>query len=142
MTRILVRLDRSEPLAKKTGLPQESRTIEFDNSDGSWVQFTYSTLRTQDGSTFSDIGYDAWRDVWRDENDHPWSDLVIEFKDGQTMAAKGDLTSDERRLVQHVLDECETCGNAPTTQPAWRLRSALTESARLIRQLLDDMPLG
>ena len=41
-------------------------------------------------------------------------------------------------LIPHVLSECEEVGRAPSMMPTWRIRSALTEAARIIRQLTAD----
>ena len=51
-------------------------------------------------------------------------------------------SAEARSIMAHVIRECDECAIAPSQQPAWRLRSALTESARLIRQLRDDLPIG
>ena len=81
---IRIRFDRSEACIESHShdgqpLTPDSRTIDFDSSDGSWVQLTYGSLRTQAGDIIAETGVtpfpcDCW---WLD--DEPYSDVVIEF---------------------------------------------------------------
>lgn len=102
---IRIRFDRSEACAASHSTPEReltegSHTVDYDDSDGPWVQFTYSSLRSQDGAFLISCGSDNPDDAhngdcgdacevhhhscdcwWVDVNgtDEPYSDVVIEF---------------------------------------------------------------
>lgn len=74
---IRISLYRSEALAASHGLMEtaEPAILEVATSDGPWVQFTYESLRGQDGEHLDLVCVDgAW---WH--NNQPYSDIVIEL---------------------------------------------------------------
>lgn len=81
---ITIRLERSDAMmdtvCTKTGLTYDKipteREIAFDDTDGSWVQLTYESLRTQDGAILLAVNSDG---DWVDEDGGLWSDVVIAF---------------------------------------------------------------
>lgn len=73
---ILIHFERSDACAEAHNLPEgRATTLAFDTREGAWVQFTYNTLRTQDGAEIAvmDDGGD-WHYGGR-----PYSDIIIEF---------------------------------------------------------------
>lgn len=80
---ILLHFERSEACAEAHGGEVERVTIPFDSSDGSWVQVTYNSIRTQDGTLIAmlDEKDGCWFLDDVDRSALPFSDVVIEFVD-------------------------------------------------------------
>ncbi len=78
-----IHFERSESCAEAHGADMERVTIPFDASDGTWVQLTYESLRTQDGALIARL--DPEDGCWFLENvdlsAKPFSDIIIEFKE-------------------------------------------------------------
>lgn len=119
MATILLHFDRSESCAEAHDAPVERVTISFDSSDGSWVQMTYGSIRTQDGGIIAELGKDdgCWFLI---DQDACFSDVVIEFVDEREAARKANferlqaagynphkLTAREYEEALEALDEAE-----------------------------------
>lgn len=116
---ILLHFDRSEACAEAHDTEVERVTIAFDSSDGSWVQLTYDSIRTQDGGIIAELGKDdgCWFLIGQGAC---FSDVVIEFVDEREAQRKANferlqtagynphkLTAAEFEAALELLDEQE-----------------------------------
>ena len=117
---ITLRFERSEACAEAHGSdPNETVTIPFDTTDGTWVQLTLDSIRTQDGRIIAEIGKDCG--CWSLEGrDVCFSDVVIEFVDEREAQRKANFerlqaagynphkfTAREYEEALELLDEAE-----------------------------------
>lgn len=72
---ILIHFERSDACAEVHGLTAGRWTLTFDATDGSWIQLTHDTLRSQDGGALACLDDGDW--VY---DGMPYSDILIEFK--------------------------------------------------------------
>lgn len=131
---ILLHFDRSEACAEAHGGEAERVTIPFDSSEGSWVQLTYDSIRTQDGGIIAELDGDrCWTlvnpDGYRINREAFFSDVVIEFVDEKEAERKANferltaagynphkLSAAEYEAALELLDddpsgeECPECG--------------------------------
>jgi hypothetical protein len=134
---IVLHFERSESCAQAHGTdPNERLSIPFDSADGSWVQLTYDSIRTQDGSIIAELdGEKCWVLVnpegYRIDRNQVFSDVVIEFVDEKEVERKANfarlqaagynphkLTAREYEEALEMLDEaadpsdekCPECG--------------------------------
>lgn len=76
---ITIHFDRSEAVAESTGLPACRVSVPYSTRDGEWMQLTYDTICSQDGTFLFE--YDADHNVWIGPNDEPFSDIVVSFNE-------------------------------------------------------------
>lgn len=83
---ILIHFERSDACAEAHGATDKPQrvTVPFDDSDGSWVQLTYDSIRTQDGAIVAELDGDScWtlvnQDGQRINREDFFSDVIIEF---------------------------------------------------------------
>lgn len=97
---------RSPAMADHLGVETDDRDLfTLDAGDGPWVQFTYNTLRNQDGGMadlwwVEEIG---WTSTTADGGQEHWSDVILTFDTG--------LVACEVCGSIAALDFCAACGS-------------------------------
>lgn len=88
---ILLHFEQSETCADAHGLVAGDRvTIPYDTTDGSWVQVTFESIRTQDGRVIAEIGKDCG--CWSlEDREGCFSDVVIEYVDERESQRKANF---------------------------------------------------
>lgn len=84
MSTIKLHFEHSPTVADAHSSDPERVTIEFDSPEGSWVQLTYDSIRTQDGAIIAELnGDNCWTLVdphgYRVDREQDFSDVIIEF---------------------------------------------------------------